>query len=69
MKPANRHLGFSLGIHYCLGAPLALLEMEVLLDVLLRKVRGIELLSDTPPFKPNVVIRGLEALPTAFTAD
>ncbi|MFI6364233.1 cytochrome P450 [Nocardia sp. NPDC050630] len=68
MSPAKKHLGFSLGIHYCLGAPLALLEMEVLLDVLLRKVRDIELLSDQPPYKPNVVIRGLEALPTRFTA-
>lgn len=67
MRPAHRHLGFSLGIHYCLGAPLALLEMEVLLDVVLRRVREIEPLSDTPPYKPNVVIRGLEALPTRFT--
>ncbi|MGV9664257.1 cytochrome P450 [Nocardia niigatensis] len=60
--PAKKHLGFSLGIHYCLGAPLALLEMEILLDVLLRKVGAMELLSENPPFKPNVVIRGLESL-------
>ncbi|MEV6560778.1 cytochrome P450 [Nocardia sp. NPDC051756] len=65
--PAKKHLGFSLGIHYCLGAPLALLEMEILLEVLLRKVKDIDLLTDTPPYKPNVVIRGLEALPTRFT--
>ncbi|WP_280433306.1 cytochrome P450 [Nocardia brasiliensis] len=67
-NPAKKHLGFSLGIHYCLGAPLALLEMEVLLDVLLRKVREIEPLTDTPLYKPNVVIRGLAALPTRCTA-
>ncbi|WP_194837200.1 cytochrome P450 [Nocardia sp. XZ_19_369] len=67
MNPAKKHLGFSLGIHYCLGAPLALLEMEVLLEVLLRKVRDIEVLTDTPPYKPNVVIRGLESLPTRVT--
>ncbi|MFC9436662.1 cytochrome P450 [Nocardia sp. NPDC057030] len=66
-NPAKKHLGFSLGIHYCLGAPLALLEMEILLEVLLRKVKDIDLLTDTPPYKPNVVIRGLEALPTRFT--
>ncbi|WP_040795486.1 cytochrome P450 [Nocardia higoensis] len=65
--PAKKHLGFSLGIHYCLGAPLALLEMEVLLDVLLRKVKDIELRTETPLYKPNVVIRGLAALPTRFT--
>ncbi|MVU80414.1 cytochrome P450 [Nocardia sp. ET3-3] len=66
MNPAKKHLGFSLGIHYCLGAPLALLEMEVLLDVLLRKVSAMELLSENPPFKPNVVIRGLESLRVGF---
>lgn len=66
-NPAKKHLGFSLGIHYCLGAPLALLEMEILLDVLLRKVRTFELRSENPPFKPNVVIRGLESLPVAVT--
>ncbi|WP_433664385.1 cytochrome P450 [Nocardia sp. CA-128927] len=66
-NPAKKHLGFSLGIHYCLGAPLALLEMEVLLEVLLRKVKDIDVLTETPPYKPNVVIRGLESLPTRFT--
>lgn len=67
MNPAKKHLGFSLGIHYCLGAPLALLEMEILLDVVLRKVSKLELISENPPFKPNVVIRGLESLQVGFT--
>ncbi|MGW5310685.1 cytochrome P450 [Nocardia thailandica] len=66
MNPAKKHLGFSLGIHYCLGAPLALLEMEILLQVLLRKVSALELRTDEPEFKPNVVIRGLEELPVTF---
>ncbi|MBF6134876.1 cytochrome P450 [Nocardia otitidiscaviarum] len=68
MRPAKKHLGFSLGIHYCLGAPLALLEMEVLLEVLLRKVGDMSLCTAEPVFKPNVVIRGLERLPVEFTA-
>lgn len=66
-NPAKKHLGFSLGIHYCLGAPLALLEMEILLEVLLRKVGTFELLAENPPFKPNVVIRGLESLRVRVT--
>ncbi|WP_233608260.1 hypothetical protein [Nocardia stercoris] len=45
---------------------MALLEMEILLDVLLRKVGAIELLSESPPFKPNVVIRGLESRRVGF---
>ncbi|SDD10641.1 cytochrome P450 [Actinokineospora iranica] len=67
-NPPPRHLAFSLGIHYCLGAPLALLEMEILLEVLLRKVSVLEPLTDTPPYKPNLVVRGLAALPTRFQA-
>ena len=65
-KPVSRHLSFSLGHHYCLGAPLALLEMEILLDGVLRRVKGMELLTDTPPYKPNMLIRGLAALPVRF---
>ncbi|GLZ36521.1 cytochrome P450 [Actinokineospora sp. NBRC 105648] len=64
--PPPRHLAFSLGIHYCLGAPLAQLEMSVLLEVLLRKVSVLEPRTDTPPYKPNLIVRGLAALPTRF---
>ena len=66
--PPPRHLAFSLGIHYCLGAPLALLEMDVLLRVLLRRVGRMELLTDEPPYKPNLIVRGLSALPVHFAA-
>jgi cytochrome P450 len=68
VNPPPRHLAFSLGIHYCLGAPLAMLEMEVLLEVLLRKVSTMELTTETPPYKQNLIVRGLAALPTRFTA-
>ncbi|WP_256804665.1 cytochrome P450 [Frankia sp. ACN10a] len=67
-KPIARHLSFSLGHHYCLGAPLALLEMELLLAGVLDRVADMELLTDTPPYKPNMLIRGLAELPTRFHA-
>nr|WP_243407884.1 cytochrome P450 [Frankia canadensis] len=67
-KPVNRHLSFSLGLHYCLGAPLALLEMEILLAEVLRRVGDMEPLTDTPPYKPNMLIRGLAELPVRFRA-
>ncbi|MEU5695111.1 cytochrome P450 [Actinosynnema sp. NPDC020468] len=64
--PAARHLAFSLGIHYCLGAPLALLEMEVLLAELVRRVTVMEPLTDEPQYKANLIVRGLSALPVRF---
>ncbi|CAO5151482.1 Cytochrome P450 [Frankia sp. AiPs1] len=67
-RPVPRHLSFSLGHHYCLGAPLALLEMEILLHAVLRRVERMEALTDTPPYKPNMLIRGLAELPARFHA-
>jgi cytochrome P450 len=39
---AGKHLTFGLGIHYCLGAPLAMLELECLVDVLLDRFARLE---------------------------
>ncbi|MFJ8815214.1 cytochrome P450 [Amycolatopsis thermoflava] len=67
-SPPPRHLAFSLGIHYCLGAPLALMEMEVLLHELLRRVGTMAPLTAQPRYKPNLIVRGLAELPVRFTA-
>jgi cytochrome P450 len=42
-RDPNPHLGFGHGIHHCLGASLARLEIRVVLDELFDRVRGIEL--------------------------
>lgn len=42
----NHHLGFGYGIHRCVGAPLARLEMRVVLEEVLRRMPGIRLESD-----------------------
>jgi cytochrome P450 len=39
---AGKHLTFGLGIHYCLGAPLAMLELECLVDALLDRFGRLE---------------------------
>ena len=59
----RRHLAFGLGLHYCLGAALARLEMEVVLRAVATRVGPIELLTDVPPYRPNLVVRGMSALP------
>jgi cytochrome P450 len=56
------HLGFGSGIHYCLGAPLARLELTVLLSQTLRRVRW--LLPDGLPTRTcSAVARGVRHLP------
>ena len=65
-KP-NPHLGFGVGIHFCLGAPLARLELQVALGSLLRDLPGLALAGDAVR-RPEFVIRGLATLPVATTA-
>jgi cytochrome P450 len=60
---ARRHLSFGLGLHYCLGAPLARLEIEVTLRAVAERVSELRLLADPPPYRPNLVVRGLSELP------
>jgi cytochrome P450 len=60
-RDPNPYLSFGAGIHYCLGAPLAKLELGIAFGTLLRRRPGLELV-ETPRWKPRFVLRGLEAL-------
>ena len=57
----NPYLSFGAGIHYCLGAPLAKLELGIAFATLLRRVPRLELV-ETPRWKPTFVLRGLREL-------
>jgi len=60
-------LSFSSGIHYCLGASLARLEGQVVLDGLLDRFSTWTLLEEAPPWKPRLTLRGLARLPLALS--
>jgi len=64
----NPHLTFGLGIHYCLGAPLARLEMQIAFETLLRRLPTLRLaIPETQvAYNAGFVIRGLKALPVAW---
>ncbi|MFF4059337.1 cytochrome P450 [Streptomyces sp. NPDC001668] len=57
----NPHISFSAGIHYCIGAPLARIELAASMTALLEKAPTLALAAE-PERKPNFVIRGLEGL-------
>jgi cytochrome P450 len=60
-RDPNPHISFGAGIHFCLGAPLARLELQSSFSTLLRRLPHMELVEE-PEWKPNYIIRGLRAL-------
>jgi unspecific monooxygenase len=57
----NPHISFSAGIHYCIGAPLARMELAASMKALLEQAPTLRLAAE-PERKPNFVIRGLKGL-------
>ena len=60
-------LSFGSGIHYCLGAALARLEGQVVLQALLDRFGTWVPLDDSPPWKRRLTLRGLASLPVALS--
>ncbi|MCX4671734.1 cytochrome P450 [Streptomyces sp. NBC_01381] len=64
----NPHLGFGYGIHRCLGAPLARLEMQVALEALFARLPGMRCAVplDSLEWKDGMQVRSLLRLPIAW---
>ncbi|WP_461471698.1 cytochrome P450 [Pararhodobacter sp.] len=64
-RPAKPHLAFGVGLHFCVGAPLARLEMQVALPLLFERAPGLHL-AEVPRYAGTYHFHGLSALPVAL---
>ncbi|TMK78475.1 MAG: cytochrome P450, partial [Actinobacteria bacterium] len=60
-RAPNPHLTFGAGIHFCLGAPLARVELATSFGTILRRLPKMDLVQE-PAWKPGYIIRGLREL-------
>lgn len=60
-------LSFGTGIHFCLGAALARMEGQIVLDRLVDRFGAIELVGEQPRHRDSLTLRGLSELPMRFT--
>ncbi|MGE0539984.1 MAG: cytochrome P450 [Dehalococcoidia bacterium] len=63
----NRHISFGLGVHFCLGAPLARLEAKVALEAMLHRLPNFRRADAAElPRIPSFIFYGVKSLPLAF---
>lgn len=66
-RPNNEHIGFGTGGHYCLGAALARIELNIVFPALLARLPELRLAGDGEPrWKAHQFFRTLETLPVAW---
>lgn len=62
-RAVGRIMSFGMGIHFCLGAPLARLEGEIAFRTLAREAPDLRLGTTEPRWRAGLVLRGLQELP------
>lgn len=65
-RDPNKHLAFGYGVHFCLGAALARMEMNSLFTELLSRLDSIEL-AGTPELSATTFVGGLKHLPIRYS--
>ncbi len=60
-RPVQTNLAFGAGVHFCIGAPLARLELQCALPILFARLPGLEI-AQAPRYAPSYHFHGLEAL-------
>jgi len=66
-RDPNPHVGFGMGLHFCLGAPLARMELQISMTHLLGRFPGLELVGEAPR-RPTWVLRVFESINVEETA-
>ncbi len=64
-RDPNPHIGFGAGIHFCLGAPLARLELQTSVPLLVERFPGLRLAAE-PVLRPTFVLRGYASVPLTW---
>lgn len=65
-RNASGHVAFGMGLHQCVGQPIARTEIELMLQALAKRVDRIELTGEVTPWIHNV-LRGFARLPLQLT--
>lgn len=67
-RDPNPHVAFGMGIHYCLGAPLARLEGQIAIRALLARYPNLRLNTrvDHLQWNENLLLHGMKAMPVAY---
>jgi cytochrome P450 len=64
-RTPNKHLAFGFGVHYCLGAMLARMELKALFSALLPRLEHVELAGE-PELVRSTFVSGLKRLPINY---
>ena len=64
-RDPNKHVAFGYGVHFCLGAALARMEVNSFFSALLPRLKSIEL-SGTPEHTATIFVGGLKHLPIRY---
>ena len=65
-RTPNEHLAFGMGHHFCLGANLARLEIQIMFEEIFRRLPDLELAGPVEHLRSNF-INGIKHIPVRFT--
>ena len=66
-RSPNAHVSFGGGVHFCVGAPLAKVEMDVAFTTFAARIASFEVAADALPRVPSLIFRGVGELPISLT--